>query len=292
MPTSPVISTPTHAAEAFNLAEALWDSMQAGVAPWQKTWQGGAAPGRPANVTSGKEYRSGNSMYLMMMSFKYGWSNKWVSFVESSKLGGNLKGQKGTKIEVPLIRKEIDKSSGLEKEFLRGFRACTVFNVDQVQGVDFTGQTPANLIESVDSVDRMLAQLQSQGLSYIEPSANGGCWYLPAGDKIGMPRREAFNDTYEFYSSLAHEMSHATMKEGRVEREKISYAYEEMRAEIASTLICCSLNLPRSQSQVDNHAAYLQPWLEEFADQKSMLLKAASEAQLIHDYLIGLSTKV
>lgn len=285
-----VITTPATAIEAFNLAEALWESMQAGLAPWQKTWQGGAAPGRPANMTSGKAYRSGNSLYLMMMSFKNGWSNKWISFVESNKIGGNLKGQKGTKIEVPLIKKEIDKTTGLEKEFLRGFRACTVFNIDQVQGVDFAEKTPTNLIESVDTVDRMLVQLQSQGLSYVEPSHNGGCWYLPDEDKIGMPRREAFSDTYEFYSSLAHEMSHATMKEGRVEREKISYAYEEMRAEIASTLICCTLNLPRSQAQVDNHAAYLQPWLEEFSNQKQMLLKAASEAQLIHDYLIGLST--
>lgn len=275
--------------EAFNLAEELWASMQAGVAPWQKTWQGGAAPGRPANVTSGKDYRSGNSLYLMMMSFKNGWSNKWISFVEMNKLGGNLKGQKGTKIEVPLIKKEIDKSTGLEKEFLRGFRACTVFNVDQVSGVDFSGQSPTTLIESVDTVDRMLENLKSQGLVYVEPSQNGGCWYLPAEDKIGMPARGAFNDSYEFYSSLAHEMSHATMKEGRVEREKISYAYEEMRAEIASTMICCSLNLPRTQAQVDNHTAYLKCWLDEFSDQKNMLLKAASEAQAIHDYLMSLA---
>lgn len=275
--------------EAFNLADELWASMQAGVAPWQKTWQGGAAPGRPANVTSGRDYRSGNSLYLMMMSFKNGWSNKWISFVEMNKLGGNLKGQKGTKIEVPLIKKEIDKATGLEKEFLRGFRACTVFNVDQVAGVDFSGQSPTTLIESVDTVDRMLDNLKSQGLVYVEPSQNGGCWYLPAEDKIGMPARGAFNDTYEFYSSLAHEMSHATMKEGRVERDKISYAYEEMRAEIASTMICCSLNLPRTQAQVDNHTAYLKCWLDEFSDQKNMLLKAASEAQAIHDYLMSLA---
>lgn len=274
---------------AFNLAEALWETMQAGIAPWQKTWQGGAAPGRPANVTSGKEYRSGNSLYLMVMAAKNGWSNKWISYVEMAKLGGNLKGERGCKIEVPLIKKQIDKVTGQEKDVLRGFRACTVFNADQVQGVEFTAQTPSNLIESVDAVDRMLTQLKSQGLVYVEPSHNGGCWYLPAEDKLGMPNRGAFNDTYEFYSSLAHELSHATMKDGRVEREKISYAYEEMRAEIASTLICCTLNLPRSQSQVDNNAAYLQPWLTEFADQKSMLLKAACEAQMIHDYLINLS---
>jgi antirestriction protein ArdC len=256
---------------SFNLAETLWESMEAGLAPWQKTWHGGAAPGRPANISSGKAYRSGNSLYLMMQAVKNGWSNQWISFVETNKLGGSLKGQKGTKIEVPLIKKEVDKSTGIEKEFCRGFRTAVVFNVDQVQGIELSTQTPDNPIEAVPLMEKMLSELKSEE------------------DKLGMPLRASFNDSYEFYSSLAHEMSHATMKEGRVERDKVSYAYEEMRAEIASTLMCCTLNLPRTQAQVDNHAAYLQPWLEEFSDKKSMLLKAASEAQLIHDYLIDLS---
>lgn len=188
-----------------------------------------------------------------------------------------------------MIKKEIDKATGLDRDILRGFRTCSVFNIDQVQGVEFSEKTPTNLIESVSSVDRMLFQLQAQGLTYIEPSEDGGCYYLPKEDEIGMPRREAFMDTYEFYSGLCREMAHATMKDGRVERVKISFAYEQMRAEIASTMLCCTLNLPRTQRQVDNHASYLQPWLEEFSDQKQMLLKAASEAQSIHDYLMSLS---
>ena len=286
------LATETPAAATFNLAEELWGSMQAGLAPWQKTWKGGEAPGRPENVTTGKEYRSGNSLYLMTMALKNGWSGKWVSFVESMKLGGDLKGQRGSKIEVPLIKKGIDKKTGIEKEILRGFRTCAVFNVDQVTGVDFVGKTPTNPIESVAAADKMLAALQAQGLTYVEPSENGGCWYLPDEDKIGMPMRGAFADSYEFYSALIHEMSHATMKEGRVERERISFAYEELRAEIAATMVCCSLNLPRSQAQVDNHASFLKAWLEEFVDQKPMLLKAASEAQLIHDYLMDLSKGV
>lgn len=273
-------------AETFNLADELWSAMENGIAPWQKTWKGGEAPGRPANVISGKPYRSGNSIYLQAVAMKNGWSNNWISFVESSKLGGNLAGQRGSKIEVPLIKKQVDLTTGAEREFLRGFRAATVFNVDQVKGVEILGQTPRNPIESVASVELMLDALKSQGLQYIEPSQNGGCWYLPAEDKIGMPLRGSFNDTYEFTSSLIHEMAHATMKEGRVERPKISYAYEELRAEIAATMICSTLNLPRTQSQVDNHAAYLKPWLEEFSDQRQFLVKACSEAQAIHDYLI------
>jgi antirestriction protein ArdC len=281
----------TPAADAFDLAESVWTAMVDGLAPWQKTWRGGEAPGLPQNVTTGRKYRSGNSIWLMMTATKFNFSSNWVSFLEATKLGGSLKGQKSFKIEVPIVKKTVDPVTGTEKERLIGWRKASVFNVDQVDGVVFPGATPRNLIESVEAVDRMLAKLQSQGLSYVEPSENGGCWYLPAEDRIGMPNRSAFNDTYEFYSSLCHEMAHATSKDGRVPREPVSYAYEEMRAEIAATLVCCTLDLPRSQKQVDNHAAYLKDWLEEFSDKKEMLLKAASEAQAIHDYLIALASE-
>lgn len=282
---------PVPTTDAFNLAETLWASMEAGVAPWQKTWTSGSAPGRPSNVTSGRPYRSGNSLYLMLVAMKNGWSNKWISFIEANKLGGSLKGQKGTKIEVPLMRKGVDESTGEEKEFLRGFRPATVFNLSQVAGIDFSEPVPQNPIESVEAVERMLSSLKSQGLTYLEPSYDGGCWYQPNADRIGMPHRGCFRDSYEFYSALTHELAHSTEKEGRVDRPEISYAYEELRAEIAATLICCTLNLPRTQAQIDNHAAYLKCWLKDFEEQKQMLLKAASEAQQIHDYLIGLSSQ-
>ena len=284
------IATISAPSEAFNLAEELWSAMQNGVAPWQKTWKTGQAISRPMNVSSGHYYRSGNSLYLMAKSAQQGWSNQWISYVECAKLGGSLKGEKGTRIEVPLIRTEINSDTGEDKEVLRGFRTCTVFNIDQVKDVSFEVTIKANPIESIASIDGMLEALKLQGLSYEEPSANGGCWYLPAQDKVGMPLRTNFNDTYEFYSSLCHELGHATMRPGRVDRPAVSYAYEELRAEIASTLICATLNLPRSQSQIDNHAAYLKDWLNEFTEQKQVLLRAASEAQAIHDYLMKLSS--
>jgi len=275
--------------DSFNLAESLWDAMVEGLAPWQKTWDTGKSPGRACNYTSGREYRSGNALYLMAVAMKKGWGNQWITFVEARKMGGSLKGESGTRIEIPLVKTELDISTGQEVKKLRGFKSGVVFNIDQVSGVEFVGKARCNPIESVGAIERMLAELQSQGLTYIEPSENAGCWYLPESDTLGMPLRTAFDDTYEFYSSLSHEMGHSTMREGRVEREKQSYAYEELRAELAATLICSTLELPRTKAQVENHASYLKCWMDEFEDKKSMLLKAASEAQAIHDYLIDLS---
>ena len=277
-----------HEKSAFNLAEQLWQKMEDGLAPWQKTWKPGYAPGRARNISTDHLYRGGNAFWLMMVASMSGWTNEWITFAEIAKLGGNIKGQSPTRIEVPLFKKKEDPVTGEEKEVLYGFRVSTVFNIAQVQDITIQSKEAPNLVESVASVEMMLEALKAQGMSYKE-GTDDGCWYQPETDTVGMPHRGAFEETYEFYAGLAHEMSHATMSKGRVERDPVSYAYEELRAEMASTLICSTLNLPRTQWHVDNHAAYLKSWLSEFSDQKPMLLKAAAEAQLIHDYLIALT---
>lgn len=274
---------------AFKLAEVLWSKMEQGLAPWQRTWEAGEAPGLPRNVTSDRNYRGGNAMYLMSLAITNGWSNSWISFLEVSKLNGSLQGQKGSKIEVPLIKKTKDKVTGEEEESLRGFRAATVFNVSQVSGIDFDGKNALPIDEGVQTVERMLDGLKNLGMGYVEPSEDSGCSYNSTTDVISMPERSAFINRYEYCAMLAHQMSRATMQEKRVEREPVSFAYEMVRSEIAATMLCSSLNLPRSQKHIDNNAAYMKAWLEEFADEKSMLLKAASEATAIHDYLMNLA---
>jgi antirestriction protein ArdC len=274
-------------APAFSLVEELWSCMTQGTAPWQQTWKEGNAPGKPMNFTTGKHYRSGNALWLMAIAARNGMSNCWISFNEVRKAGGNLAGEKSSRIEVPFITTEVDKKTGEEKEVLKGFRSCSVFNIDQVKDVVLTREGVKTPIGSCDAVEAMLAHLKAQGLTVNESSIDEGCFYDPLKDEISMPARSTFEDTYAYYSALAHEMAHATGRPGRVERPEISYVFEEMRAEIASTLICNTLQLPRSQKHIDNHAAFLKDYIQEFADQKSMLLKAASEAQAIHDYLMN-----
>lgn len=165
-----------------------------------------------ANFTHGKEYRSGNASYLMMMGMKkFGWSSKCISFVETNKMGGNLKGQKSAKIEVPfLVKKEVDKTTGLTR------KCCAVSARPQCSTlirsmVSSLRKRPRKLDRvGWKRLDRILAKLQEQSELCRAHLTIGGCWYLPAEDKIGMPRREAFADTYEFYSSLCREMAHAT----------------------------------------------------------------------------------
>jgi len=274
---------------SFNLAEALWAKMEAGLAPWQITWGVGEAPGKPQNVVSQKAYRGGNSFYLMMHAASNGWSHNWLTFNQAKQAGGTLKGQKGTHIETPLIRKVEDEKSGDEKEILLGFRSAVVFNSNQVEGVDFIQGKPYKVDDAASTILSMLDGLKSQGFNLVESEVYEGCWYEPGEDKGGIPAIDTFAGPYEYYSALAHVLARSTMVNDRVVRENRGMAYEMVRSEMAATLICSSLGLPRTQAQVDNNAAFMSQWLTEFSEQKSMLLKAASEASAIHDYLMDLA---
>jgi antirestriction protein ArdC len=272
--------------KVFDLAEELWSKMEQGLAPWQCTWNAGEAPGRALNVISSRLYRGGNAFWLMTIAAANGWGNEWVTFKECAKAGGSLKGAKSTRIEVPRIKKVVDTKTGEEKERLIGFSSGYIFNVAQVEGATFAGGKGYKLDESLMMVDQMLEEMKARGVTYIEGSEDEGCWYNANTDKIGMPQRTVFVDPYEFSAALIHQLSRSTMQAGRVERDPVSFAYEVVRSEMASTLLCSTLNLPRSKKHVENCASYMRIWLEEFADSKGMLLKAASEATAIHDYLM------
>lgn len=48
------------------VAEQLIEKLKEGTAPWQQPWDAGGYGSRPMNPTTGKPYRGGNMLYLMM----------------------------------------------------------------------------------------------------------------------------------------------------------------------------------------------------------------------------------
>ncbi len=64
----------------------------------------------------------------------------------------------------------------------------------------------------------------------------------------------------------------------------MSYAKEELRAELASCAIGSMIGLP---CDVPNHASYLQSWIEALEQDRREIFHAAAEAQRIADYILG-----
>ena len=75
-------------------------ALEKDVAPWQKPWQAGAFE-MPLNPTSGKPYRGGNALQLMVTGMRQGYEDpRWITYRQAQENEWQVrKGEKGTQIE-------------------------------------------------------------------------------------------------------------------------------------------------------------------------------------------------
>jgi len=110
---------------------------------------------------------------------------------------------------------------------------------------------------------------------------------------VQMPDLQTFRDAESYYAVLAHETTHATRHESRLDRDlgrkrfgDAGYAMEELCAEIGAAFLCADLGItPETR---DDHAAYISSWLKVLKDDKRAIFTAASHAQKAADFLHGL----
>jgi len=60
------------------------------------------------------------------------------------------------------------------------------------------------------------------------------------------------------------------------------YAYEELIAELASAFVCNDLDI---NSQLENHALYIDSWVQILTDDKKSFFRAAGEARKAANWL-------
>jgi antirestriction protein ArdC len=111
-----------------------------------------------------------------------------------------------------------------------------------------------------------------------------------------MPPFEAFTDAPAHYATLAHEVTHWTKHPARLDRTfgasrfgNEPYAKEELVAELGSCFLAADLGLEPELRE--DHAAYIQNWLEVLKNDKRFIFTAASYAQKAVDYIHGLVKK-
>jgi antirestriction protein ArdC len=118
-------------------------------------------------------------------------------------------------------------------------------------------------------------------------------YYNVSGDFVQMPPFEAFRDPENYYATLAHECTHWTRHEKRLERDfgrkrfgDEGYAMEELVAELGAAFLCADLSL--TPGTREDHAAYIASWLKVLKDDKRAIFTAAAHAQRAADFLAGL----
>jgi antirestriction protein ArdC len=278
------------------VTERMITLLEAGTAPWRKTWRGGDSP---RNLVSKKPYRGVNTLLLSSAAFA---SLYWLTFNQVQQLGGRVK--KGAKSELVIFwkfsetRKEDgDAQSGDDRTPKRRppiLRYYRVFNVEQTEGLEKYLPPPSEeqMFTPMERAARIIeAMPQRPPIRHDEPSA----YYAPARDFVNLPRPEVFDTPENYYAVAFHELTHSTGHESRLNRAGVAgsrlaafgsadYSREELVAEMGSAFLCAEAGI---ESTLDNSAAYLKGWLGALRGDARLIVTAASAAQRAVDFILG-----
>jgi antirestriction protein ArdC len=274
------------------ITERILQKLEQGIIPWKKPWN--AQTGFPRNLVTNKEYRGVNVFLLACQGYK---SPYWLTFRQAQEKGGTIrKGEKSTPIVFwSFIEKENPENGKLEETAI--LRYYSVFNSAQVDGIQVPPQL-ASIEHEFSAVEAAQAIINNMpNKPEIRYGMKQAC-YFPALDEINMPSPEKFETSEEFYSTLFHELTHATGHESRLnrrnnkERRKFGdkqYSIEELIAEMGASFLSAISEI--DHVTIDNSTAYIQGWLKALRNDTRMVIMAAAQAQKAADFILNLDFK-
>jgi antirestriction protein ArdC len=267
--------------------------LEKGVRPWLKPWSSGGPVSRPLRA-NGVPYRGINVVMLWSAAMEKSYRAPiWMTFKQALELEAHVrKGEQGTGIVYAstFSRTETDEATGEESErdipFLKGY---TVFNVEQIEGL------PAHFYPALPAPASPETRIASAEAFFAATGAtirHGGdrAFYMPSLDLIQMPPFEAFRNAEAYYATLAHEATHWTSHEKRLNRDfgrarwgDEGYAMEELVAELGSAFLGADLGL--APEVREDHASYISSWIEVLKNDRRAIFTAAAHAQRAVDFL-------
>ena len=270
------------------ITERIIALLEQGTVPWHKPWK--AQTGLPRNFVSKKPYRGINVFLLLAMSYE---SPFWLTFRQALQQGGNVrKGEKSCPVVFWKQTTLDDKESG-EQQKIPLLRYYHVFNVAQCDGLKIGAGPVETSANDITKPEEIVAHMPQR------PEIKHGmsrAFYSPREDYVGMPVRERFGREEEFFSTLYHELVHASGHESRLNRATLTekagfgsnpYCKEELIAEMGAAFLCGHAEI--AERTIDNSAAYLNGWLQQLRSDKTLIVSAAAQAQKAADFVLGKS---
>lgn len=277
-------------------------ALEAGAAPWVQPWSS-AGPAR--NWGSKRAYTGFNQFYLSYLGRNYN-TPYYLTFKQAKELGGNVKkGEKSTPViywfvKQPGTHTETNQSTGQPEETQTKGAFIPfiyhVFNIDQIEGIEFT---LPELTEQQNSPLQICEELLSQ-MPGAPPLQTGGsaAYYVPALDFVNMPALALFRSSEAYYSTLFHELVHATGHPTRLNRfskDKAElpndtraqlYGKEELVAEMGAAFLCGAAGIANESTQKES-AAYLQGWIQTLKGDNTLLIYAAARAGKAASFILN-----
>jgi len=196
----------------------ILDKLEQGVAPWSKPWVMNGKEHK--NLISKKPYRGINPFMLDLTVMDEGYeSNYWVTYKQAKKLGGHVrKGETGTLIVFwKWVEKEDESGDVSRFPILRYYK---VFNTEQCDfPADFQipndeAELPNNY-SPIAEAENIISNMPKR--PEIRHHGNRA-YYRPSIDDVTMPNESQFKGSEEYYSTLFHELAHATGHASRLGR--------------------------------------------------------------------------
>ncbi|NLY36368.1 MAG: DUF1738 domain-containing protein [Tissierellia bacterium] len=298
------------------LVERIIEDLKEGTVPWQKPWR---SSGPPRNALSFHEYTSSNRAYLSMAMLFNGYSDpRFMTFNQMQDYNKNraeieqLKIPKGTKghsisftsvysreLRRNLSPKEISEMSYMafnqkvkERKLYHYLKWTTVFNTEQLEGEFLPLE---NILREKTNVDLSLIEnvAKRMNLGLDISSSYDRAFYRATTDSVALPAPERFFEDVGFYRTAFHELAHATGHGTRLDRPLsgrsniISYAKEELSAELASLFLSQEIDLPFREKDLNQSSAYLESWIIAIKENPEILHESAKIASGIFNYLIN-----
>ena len=264
--------------------------LEAGTVPWRRPWKGGEQA--PRNFVSRKAYRGINLFLLHAAGFA---SPFWLTFRQVQSLDGRVK--KGEK-SFPVVFWKMfeEQEEGGESKKIPFLRYHNVFNVAQCEAITVPAPPEVNgAFEPIAQCEVVVAEMP-------RPPAilHGGAraCYSPREDKVTMPEATVFESPAAYYSTLFHELTHATGHQSRLNRKEVTdpvqfgsttYSREELVAEMGAAYLSghCAIE----GTTIDQSASYIQNWLERLRDDRKLVVHAAAQAQKACDFILDLRSE-
>ena len=269
------------------ITDLIIEKLEAGCVPWRKPWN---STGGAKNLITNKAYRGVNQFILNC----YGTSQYYATFKQvQDKKGTIKKGAKSIPICFYSIKEVEDRNTGADTTIpiLRFYR---VFSFDDILGIEAPAiEEVTREFNPIEEAERIV-----KNMPFLPEIKAGGskAFYSPSLDYIGMPESKLFHTDAEYYSTLNHELIHATGHSSRLNRSSVvktahygssEYSREELIAECGASMLNAHAGIVNSV--IDNSAAYIQGWLKvlKSKDNKGLIITAASAGQKACDYILN-----
>lgn len=284
----------------LEVTKKMIEALEKGVGKFRQILINSASQGMPSNGLTGKEYRGSNVLLLWFAQEQMGYrSNQWMTYKQALELGGQVrKGEKSTLCSYFDMKErkkaEADAEEGEESGFYLLCKPFFLFNVEQIDGLPEHLQVKQGANTNNKSLPDIEAFLNNTGARVVEEKS-AKIYYHRGNDTIHIPNIDQFTSSEDYYLTLAHEVTHWTGAEHRLNRVKgkrfgdEAYAFEELIAEMGSAMVAGRFGL--LDANLENHADYLQNWLDALHADKNAIFSASKMAFEAYEYMVALQDK-